>query len=119
VSAPLRIDIHAAAAATTRHPRRTARLAFTCAVCGARTTVAVSPAAWAGGTIFARCGGAGGAAVADAAAAGSPPPPGGPCGVIHLVRDGLGVFHELSGPVFPEADAKRLRRKQQQQQQGE
>ena len=100
-SSPIRIDIHAAAASLTPHPRRTAQLAFTCALCGARTQVAVNPAAWEGGTVFARCGGAEGAAVADAALEGIPPPEGGPCGVIHLLKDELKLFHELGGDVFP------------------
>jgi hypothetical protein len=94
---PIRIDIHAAAAAATPHPRRTARLAFTCKLCGARTQIAFNPAA----SVLARCGGPAGAAAAEAALGGTPTPEGGPCGVIHVLADKLKLFHELEGPVFP------------------
>ena len=63
-----------------RHPRRTRTLRWTCKLCDATTHSPVNPRAWAGGAVFATCGG---------------------CATIHKLRDNLGLFHELAGPVFP------------------
>lgn len=65
---------------TPRHPRRTRTLRWTCKLCDATTHSPVNPRAWAGGAVFATCGG---------------------CATIHKLRDNLGLFHELAGPVFP------------------
>ncbi|GMH33030.1 hypothetical protein BSKO_00864 [Bryopsis sp. KO-2023] len=61
-------------------PRRTSKLRFTCDRCGARNAKFVNPHAWNKGVVFCRCDG---------------------CDVVHLVRDGKGIFSNLKGPVFP------------------
>ncbi|CAG9467521.1 unnamed protein product [Pedinophyceae sp. YPF-701] len=67
-------------------PRRTARVRFKCKPCGTVTIRPVNPQALRSGTVLAACGG---------------------CGVIHKLRDHLGVFHELDGSLYPTAGAAR------------
>eukprot|EP00890_Picochlorum_soloecismus_P005849 jgi/Picsp_1/6265/NSC_03617-R1_protein len=62
------------------HPRRTARLSFTCNLCGKRMKhVPVNPHAWKNGSVFCTCEG---------------------CRVVHKLKDNLEIFHEI-GDVFP------------------
>lgn len=63
-----------------KSPRRRMRVAFTCNVCGKRTTRAINPHAYTDGTVFVQCGG---------------------CNVFHKLVDNLKLFHELKGSVFP------------------
>lgn len=68
------------ASSTKSHPRRTARLSFTCNLCGERMKhVPVNPHAWKHGSVFCQC---------EA------------CGVVHKLKDNLKIFHEI-GDVFP------------------
>jgi hypothetical protein len=60
----------------TASPRRTRGLAFTCNVCGERTTRRVNPGALETGTTFVQCSNES-------------------CLVYHKVADNLGLFHEL------------------------
>lgn len=63
-----------------KSPRRRMRVAFTCNVCGERTTRAINPHAYTDGTVFVQCAG---------------------CNVFHKLVDNLKLFHELKGSVFP------------------
>ncbi|KAE8736172.1 annexin-like protein RJ4 [Hibiscus syriacus] len=62
----------------TKSPRRRMRVAFTCNVCGQRTTRAINPHAYTDGTIFC-CG----------------------CNVFHKLVDNLNLFHEMKCYVNP------------------
>lgn len=58
------------------------RVAFTCNVCGQRTTRAINPHAYTDGTVFVQCCG---------------------CNVFHKLVDNLNLFHEMKcyvGPSF-------------------
>ncbi|XP_043708435.1 uncharacterized protein LOC122657709 [Telopea speciosissima] len=66
----------------TKSPRRRMRVAFTCNVCGQRTTRAINPHAYTDGTVFVQCCG---------------------CNVFHKLVDNLNLFHEMKcyvGPSF-------------------
>lgn len=62
-----------------KSPRRRMRVAFTCNVCGHRTTRAINPHAYTDGTVFVQCGG---------------------CDVFHKLVDNLKLFHELRGRIY-------------------
>ncbi|ERM96244.1 uncharacterized protein LOC18424173 [Amborella trichopoda] len=64
----------------TRSPRRRMRVAFTCNVCGQRTTRAINPHAYTDGTVFVQCAG---------------------CNIFHKLVDNLNLFHEMTGYVHP------------------
>ncbi|WOL18898.1 hypothetical protein Cni_G27695 [Canna indica] len=64
----------------TRSPRRRMRVAFTCNVCGQRTTRAINPHAYTDGTVFVQCCG---------------------CNVFHKLVDNLNLFHEMKCYVNP------------------
>ncbi|KAF3783056.1 DNL-type zinc finger protein [Nymphaea thermarum] len=64
----------------TRSPRRRMRVAFTCNVCGHRTTRAINPHAYTDGTVFVQCAG---------------------CNVFHKLVDNLNLFHEIKGSRYP------------------
>lgn len=63
-----------------KSPRRRMRVAFTCNICGERTTRAINPHAYTDGTVFVQCAG---------------------CDIFHKLVDNLKLFHELQGRVFP------------------
>ncbi|KFK32942.1 hypothetical protein AALP_AA6G309400 [Arabis alpina] len=72
----------------TKSPRRRMRVAFTCNVCGQRTTRAINPHAYTDGTVFVQCCG---------------------CYVFHKLVDNLDLFHEVKYYVsssFNDRDAK-------------
>uniref|UniRef100_A0A1J3FYE5 Mitochondrial protein import protein ZIM17 n=1 Tax=Noccaea caerulescens TaxID=107243 RepID=A0A1J3FYE5_NOCCA len=73
----------------TKSPRRRMRVAFTCNVCGQRTTRAINPHAYTDGTVFVQCCG---------------------CNVFHKLVDNLNLFHEVkyyvSSSSFNYRDAK-------------
>ncbi|KAJ6920959.1 hypothetical protein NC651_014517 [Populus alba x Populus x berolinensis] len=72
----------------TKSPRRRMRVAFTCNVCGQRTTRAINPHAYTDGTVFVQCCG---------------------CNVFHKLVDNLNLFHEMKcyvNPSFNYRDAK-------------
>ncbi|KAG7556728.1 Zinc finger DNL-type [Arabidopsis suecica] len=73
----------------TKSPRRRMRVAFTCNVCGQRTTRAINPHAYTDGTVFVQCCG---------------------CNVFHKLVDNLNLFHEVkyyvSSSNFNYRDAK-------------
>ncbi|OVA15975.1 zinc finger protein [Macleaya cordata] len=58
----------------TKSPRRRMRVAFTCNICGQRTTRAINPHAYTDGTVFVQCCG---------------------CNVFHKLVDNLNLFHEM------------------------
>ncbi|KAH6821401.1 Zim17-type zinc finger protein [Perilla frutescens var. hirtella] len=58
----------------TKSPRRRMRVAFTCNVCGHRTTRAINPHAYTDGPVFVQCCG---------------------CNVFHKLVDNLNLFHEM------------------------
>lgn len=58
----------------TKSPRRRMRVAFTCNVCGQRTTRAINPHAYTDGTVFVQCCG---------------------CNVFHKLVDNLNLFHGM------------------------
>lgn len=58
----------------TKSARRRMRVAFTCNVCGQRTTRAINPHAYTDGTVFVQCCG---------------------CNVFHKLVDHLNLFHEM------------------------
>ncbi|KAJ4846887.1 hypothetical protein Tsubulata_043162, partial [Turnera subulata] len=64
----------------TTSPRRRMRVAFTCNVCGQRTTRAINPHAYTDGTVFVQCCG---------------------CNVFHKLVDNLNLFHEMKCYVSP------------------
>ncbi|XP_059636799.1 uncharacterized protein LOC132278911 [Cornus florida] len=64
----------------TKSPRRRMRVAFTCNVCGQRTTRAINPHAYTDGTVFVQCCG---------------------CHVFHKLVDNLNLFHEMKCYVSP------------------
>ncbi|CAL9149402.1 uncharacterized protein LOC135629358 [Musa acuminata AAA Group] len=64
----------------TRSPRRRMRVAFTCNICGQRTTRAINPHAYTDGTVFVQCCG---------------------CNVFHKLVDNLNLFHEMKCYVNP------------------
>ncbi|KAM7255884.1 hypothetical protein ACFE04_011625 [Oxalis oulophora] len=64
----------------TKSPRRRMRVAFTCNVCGQRTTRAINPHAYTDGTVFVQCCG---------------------CNVFHKLVDHLNLFHEMKCYVSP------------------
>lgn len=64
-----------------RHPRRTARVSFTCNICSHRNeNRPINPHAWTNGSVFVRC--------ED-------------CNLVHKLVDNLEIFHEMQGNVFP------------------
>ncbi|XP_015073269.1 uncharacterized protein LOC107017608 [Solanum pennellii] len=65
----------------TKSPRRRMRVAFTCNVCGQRTTRAINPHAYTDGTVFVQCCG---------------------CNVFHKLVDNLNLFHEMKCYVSPD-----------------
>ncbi|KAJ8772799.1 hypothetical protein K2173_027976 [Erythroxylum novogranatense] len=65
----------------TKSPRRRMRVAFTCNVCGQRTTRAINPHAYTDGTVFVQCCG---------------------CNVFHKLVDNLNLFHDMNCYVSPE-----------------
>ncbi|VVB08317.1 unnamed protein product [Arabis nemorensis] len=72
----------------TKSPRRRMRVAFTCNVCGQRTTRAINAHAYTDGTVFVQCCG---------------------CNVFHKLVDNLNLFHEVKYYVsssFDYRDAK-------------
>ncbi|KAL1214875.1 hypothetical protein V5N11_010203 [Cardamine amara subsp. amara] len=72
----------------TKSPRRRMRVAFTCNVCGQRTTRAINAHAYTDGTVFVQCCG---------------------CNVFHKLVDNLNLFHEVKYCVsssFNYSDAK-------------
>ncbi|KAJ6411950.1 hypothetical protein OIU84_005087 [Salix udensis] len=72
----------------TKSPRRRMRVAFTCNICGQRTTRAINPHAYTDGTVFVQCCG---------------------CNVFHKLVDNLNLFHEMKcyvNPGFNYRDAK-------------
>ncbi|KAJ9186395.1 hypothetical protein P3X46_001972 [Hevea brasiliensis] len=72
----------------TKSPRRRMRVAFTCNVCGQRTTRAINPHAYTDGTVFVQCCG---------------------CNIFHKLVDNLNLFHEMKcyvNPSFNYKDAK-------------
>ncbi|CAH9128828.1 unnamed protein product [Cuscuta epithymum] len=58
----------------TKSPRRRMRVAFTCNVCGQRTTRAINPHAYTDGTVFVQCCG---------------------CNIYHKLVDNLNLFHDM------------------------
>ncbi|KAG6419720.1 hypothetical protein SASPL_116230 [Salvia splendens] len=64
----------------TKSPRRRMRVAFTCNVCGQRTTRAINPHAYTDGTVFVQCCG---------------------CNLFHKLVDNLNLFHEMKCYVDP------------------
>ncbi|PSR99548.1 Mitochondrial protein import protein [Actinidia chinensis var. chinensis] len=64
----------------TKSPRRRMRVAFSCNVCGQRTTRAINPHAYTDGTVFVQCCG---------------------CNVFHKLVDNLNLFHEMKCYVNP------------------
>ncbi|KAG6545540.1 hypothetical protein Mapa_013142 [Marchantia paleacea] len=62
-----------------KSPRRKMRVAFTCNVCGERTTRAINPHAYSDGTVFVQCKG---------------------CDVFHKLVDNLNLFHEMNGKIY-------------------
>ncbi|KAG6386003.1 hypothetical protein SASPL_154887 [Salvia splendens] len=64
----------------TKSPQRRMRVAFTCNVCGQRTTRAINPHAYTDGTVFVQCCG---------------------CNVFHKLVDNLNLFHEMKCYVDP------------------
>ncbi|KAK6939011.1 Zinc finger, DNL-type [Dillenia turbinata] len=64
----------------TKSPRRRMLVAFTCNLCGQRTTRAINPHAYTDGTVFVQCGG---------------------CNVFHKLVDNLNLFHEMKCYVNP------------------
>ncbi|CAM8912526.1 unnamed protein product [Rhodiola kirilowii] len=64
----------------TKSPRRRMRVAFTCNVCGQRTTRAINPHAYTEGTVFVQCCG---------------------CQIFHKLVDNLNLFHEMKCYVNP------------------
>ncbi|KAK1326476.1 hypothetical protein QJS10_CPA01g00327 [Acorus calamus] len=64
----------------TKSPRRRMRVAFTCNVCGQRTTRAINPHAYTDGTVFVQCCG---------------------CNVFHKLVDNLNLFHDMKCYVDP------------------
>ncbi|KAK6131026.1 hypothetical protein DH2020_035224 [Rehmannia glutinosa] len=58
----------------TKSQRRRMRVAFTCNVCGQRTTRAINPHAYTDGTVFVQCCG---------------------CNIFHKLVDNLNLFHEM------------------------
>ncbi|KAG1361016.1 hypothetical protein COCNU_09G004790 [Cocos nucifera] len=64
----------------TKSPRRRMLVAFTCNVCGQRTTRAINPHAYTDGTVFVQCCG---------------------CNVFHKLVDNLNLFHEIKCYVNP------------------
>ncbi|KAK6939294.1 Zinc finger, DNL-type [Dillenia turbinata] len=64
----------------TKSPRRRMLVAFTCNVCGQRTTRAINPHAYTDGTVFVQCCG---------------------CNVFHKLVDNLNLFHEMKCYVSP------------------
>ncbi|KAL7244737.1 hypothetical protein ACSBR2_000157 [Camellia fascicularis] len=64
----------------TKSPRRRMLVAFTCNVCGQRTTRAINPHAYTDGTVFVQCCG---------------------CNVFHKLVDNLNLFHGLKCYVNP------------------
>ncbi|KAL8466832.1 hypothetical protein ACS0TY_035774 [Phlomoides rotata] len=58
----------------TKSPRRRMRVAFTCNVCGQRTTRAINPHAYTDGTVFVQCCG---------------------CNIFHKLVDNLNLFQEM------------------------
>ncbi|KAL4650301.1 hypothetical protein ACB092_01G077300 [Castanea dentata] len=65
----------------TKSPRRRMRVAFTCNVCGQRSTRAINPHAYTDGTVFVQCCG---------------------CNVFHKLVDNLNLFHEMKWYVNPD-----------------
>uniref|UniRef100_A0A0A9F279 DNL-type domain-containing protein n=1 Tax=Arundo donax TaxID=35708 RepID=A0A0A9F279_ARUDO len=65
----------------TKSPRRRMRVAFTCNVCGQRTTRAINPHAYTDGTVFVQCCS---------------------CNVFHKLVDNLNLFHEMKCYVGPD-----------------
>ncbi|KAK8456225.1 hypothetical protein SEVIR_4G295500v4 [Setaria viridis] len=65
----------------TKSPRRRMRVAFTCNVCGQRTTRAINPHAYTDGTVFVQCCG---------------------CNIFHKLVDNLNLFHEMKCYVSPD-----------------
>ncbi|KAI4366283.1 hypothetical protein MLD38_022177 [Melastoma candidum] len=72
----------------TKSPRRRMRVAFTCNVCGQRTTRAINPHAYTDGTVFVQCCG---------------------CNVFHKLVDNLNLFHEMKCYVNPSFNYKEPR----------
>ncbi|KAK8705716.1 hypothetical protein V6N13_049310 [Hibiscus sabdariffa] len=70
----------------TKSPRRRMRVAFTCNVCGQRTTRAINPHAYTDGTVFVQCCG---------------------CNVFHKLVDNLNLFHGMKCYVNPSFNYKR------------
>ncbi|KAK1273831.1 hypothetical protein QJS04_geneDACA009681 [Acorus gramineus] len=64
----------------TKSPRRRMRVAFTCNVCGQRTTRAINPHAYTDGTVFVQCCG---------------------CNVFHKLVDNLNLFQDMKCYVDP------------------
>lgn len=64
---------------SSKHPRRTQMLRFTCNLCGETNDCAINPHAWEAGSVFARCEG---------------------CTAVHKLKDNLNIFTELVS-VFP------------------
>nr|CAD1830566.1 unnamed protein product [Ananas comosus var. bracteatus] len=64
----------------TKSPRRRMLVAFTCNVCGQRTTRAINPHAYTDGTVFVQCCG---------------------CNVFHKLVDNLNLFHGMNCYVNP------------------
>ncbi|KZV20112.1 hypothetical protein F511_00969 [Dorcoceras hygrometricum] len=64
----------------TKSPRRRMRVAFTCNVCGQRTTRAINPHAYTDGTVFVQCCG---------------------CNIFHKLVDNLNLFHDMKCYVNP------------------
>ncbi|CAK9158382.1 unnamed protein product [Ilex paraguariensis] len=69
----------------TKSPRRRMRVAFTCNVCGQRTTRAINPHAYTDGTVFVQCCG---------------------CNIFHKLVDNLNLFHEMKCYVNPSFNPK-------------
>ncbi|XP_023888745.1 uncharacterized protein LOC112000808 [Quercus suber] len=65
----------------TKSPRRRMRVAFTCNICGQRTTRAINPHAYTDGTVFVQCCG---------------------CNAFHKLVDNLNLFHEMKCYVSPD-----------------
>ncbi|XP_042481110.1 DNL-type zinc finger protein-like [Macadamia integrifolia] len=64
----------------TKLPRQRMRVAFTCNVCGQRTSCAINPQAYSDGTVFMQCCG---------------------CNVFHKLVDNLNLFHDMKCYVNP------------------
>ncbi|KAM1043931.1 hypothetical protein ACFX2J_034934 [Malus domestica] len=64
----------------TKSPRRRMLVAFTCNICGQRTTRAINPHAYTDGTVFVQCCG---------------------CNAFHKLVDHLNLFHEMKCYVSP------------------